>query len=81
MTELNIGALAALGTAFAWTFTSIAFEYAGRRIGSLTLNFLRLVAACAFLGIYGLAVRGRFVPTDAPLSAWLWLGVWGSSAS
>jgi drug/metabolite transporter (DMT)-like permease len=75
--DLNVGALAALGTAFAWTFTAIAFEYAGKRIGSLILNFLRLVAACAFLGIYGLVARGSFVPLDAAPSAWLWLGASG----
>jgi drug/metabolite transporter (DMT)-like permease len=75
--ELNVGALAALGTAFAWTFTAIAFEYAGKRIGSLILNFLRLVAGFAFLGIYGLVARGSFVPLDASRSAWLWLGASG----
>lgn len=77
MTEINIGALAALGTAFAWTFTSIAFEYAAKRIGALALNFLRLLVACLFLGIYGLVARGLFLPTDASLSAWLWLGASG----
>jgi drug/metabolite transporter (DMT)-like permease len=75
--ELNVAALAALGTAFAWTFTAIAFEYAGKRIGALTLNFLRLAVACLFLGVYGLAVRGSFIPLDAPLPAWLWLGASG----
>jgi drug/metabolite transporter (DMT)-like permease len=75
--HLNIGALAALGTAFAWTFTSIAFEYAGKRIGSLILNFLRLVVAFLFLGAYCLVARGSFVPLDASPSAWLWLGASG----
>jgi drug/metabolite transporter (DMT)-like permease len=71
--ELNVGALAALGTAFAWTFTALAFEYAGKRIGSLALNLLRLVVALIFLSIYGLARRGLFFPSDASTSAWLWL--------
>jgi drug/metabolite transporter (DMT)-like permease len=75
--ELNVGALAALGTAFAWTFTALAFEYAGKRIGALRLNFLRLAVAFVFLGAYGLAARGRAVPFDAPLEAWAWLGVSG----
>jgi drug/metabolite transporter (DMT)-like permease len=72
--ELNVGAIAALGTAFAWTLTALAFEYAGKRIGAVALNFLRLVLGCLFLGLYGLALRGSFLPLDAPLSAWLWLG-------
>ena len=75
--ELNVGALAALATAFAWTVTAIAFEYAGKRIGAVALNFLRLVIGCLFLGVYGLAVRGSFFPFDAPLSAWAWLGASG----
>jgi drug/metabolite transporter (DMT)-like permease len=75
--QLNVGALAALGTAFAWTFTAIAFEYAGKRIGSLLLNFLRLVVGFLFLGLYGLIARGSFVPLDASPAAWLWLGASG----
>jgi len=73
----NAGALAALGTAFAWTLTAVAFEYAGKRIGALVLNLLRLVVGCVFLGIYGLIVRGSFAPFDASPSAWLWLGASG----
>jgi drug/metabolite transporter (DMT)-like permease len=75
--EGNIGAAAALGTAVAWTATSIVFEYAAKRIGSLALNLLRLVAAFVFLGIYGLLARGFFIPIDAPASAWLWLAASG----
>jgi len=75
--ELNVGALAALGTAFAWTLTALAFEHAGKRIGAVALNFLRLVVGCVFLGIYGLVVRGSFFPFDASPSAWLWLGASG----
>jgi drug/metabolite transporter (DMT)-like permease len=61
----------------AWTFTALAFEYAGKRIGALVLNFLRLAVACVFLGLYGLATRGSFFPFDAPASAWMWLGASG----
>src|SRR5512142_3025185 len=75
--ELNVGALAALGTAFAWTLTALAFEYAGKRIGAVALNFLRLVVGCLFLGAYGLVARGLIFPTDAPLSSWAWLGASG----
>ena len=74
---LNPGALAALGTALAWTLTSVCFEYAAKRIGALVLNLLRLVVAFFFLGVYGLAVRGLFLPIDAPASAWLVLGASG----
>jgi drug/metabolite transporter (DMT)-like permease len=73
----NVGALAALGTAFAWTLTALAFEYAGKRIGAVALNFLRLAVGCLFLGLYCLIARGSFFPFDAPLSAWAWLGLSG----
>ena len=74
---LNPGALAALGTALAWTLTSVCFEYAAKRIGALVLNLLRLLVAFVFLGVYGLAARGLFLPVDAPASAWLLLGASG----
>jgi drug/metabolite transporter (DMT)-like permease len=77
MQGINVGALAALGTAFAWTITALCFEYAGKRIGSLVLNLLRLVVGSLFLGIYGLIVRGSFAPFDASPSAWLMLGASG----
>ena len=35
MIESRLGELAALGTAICWTTTSIFFELAGRKIGSL----------------------------------------------
>lgn len=75
--HLNAGALAALATAFAWTFTALAFEYAAKRIGSLVLNLLRLLVGFVFLGAYCLVVRGSFLPLDEPLRSWLWLGASG----
>ncbi len=75
--HLNAGSLAALATALAWTLTALAFEYAAKRIGSLVLNLLRLVVGFAFLGTYCLLARGSFLPFDAPLSSWLWLGASG----
>jgi drug/metabolite transporter (DMT)-like permease len=75
--HLNAGALAALATAFACTFTAIAFEYAAKRIGSLVLNLLRLLVGFVFLGAYCLIVRGSVLPLDEPLRSWLWLGASG----
>ncbi len=75
--HLSASAAAALGTALAWTLTAIAFEYAAKRIGSLVLNLLRLLAGFLFLGIYCLIARGSFLPLDLPISSWLWLGASG----
>ena len=33
--------------------------------------------AIVFLGFFGLATRGLFLPTDASLHAWMWLGLSG----
>src|SRR5690242_1974941 len=63
----------ALGTAFCWTASALNFEFAGRRVGSLPVNFIRLlisfVALCAYCGI----ARGKMLPTDASWHNWKWL--------
>ena len=73
----HAGELAALGTAACWTASALAFEAAGRRIGSLTVNLLRLVVGFALLALACWAFRGRPLPTDATPDAWLWLTVSG----
>ena len=74
---LYAGQLAALGTAFCWVATALAFEAAGRRVGSLTVNLVRLVLAVGLLALEGWLVRGLALPVDAPPRAWLWLSVSG----
>jgi drug/metabolite transporter (DMT)-like permease len=69
--------LAALGTACCWTITALAFESAGKRIGSLVVNFIRLVIAAVFLAIFTGIVRGNPLPSDATQHAWLWLSLSG----
>lgn len=71
------GELAALGTALCWVATALSFEAAGRRVGSLTVNLVRLVLAVGFLAGVGAAARGLPFPTDAPRHAWIWLTVSG----
>ncbi len=73
----HLGELAALGTACCWVGTALAFEAAGRRVGSLAVNLLRLVLALVPLGVVGWFWRGHPLPTDAPADAWLWLSVSG----
>lgn len=67
------GEFAALGTALCWTFTSMAFESAGRRVGSLQVNLIRLVIAFFFLGTLSFLVNGYFVPMGASVDSWTWL--------
>ncbi len=73
----HIGELAALFTAFCWTITSMAFESAGKKVGSLSVNLIRLILAFVFLGIYTLITKGHFLPIGAGAHAWLWLSLSG----
>lgn len=69
----HIGELAALLTACFWTVTSLSFEFASNKVGSLPVNIMRLVAGFIFLSIFTLIRRGMLLPTDATEYNWLWL--------
>lgn len=71
------GQLAALGAAGLWAFTALSIEGAARRIGSLTVNLVRLVFAFLFLSVAGVVVRGLPLPSDATPHNWIWLTVSG----
>ncbi|HEX3131041.1 MAG TPA: DMT family transporter [Thermoanaerobaculia bacterium] len=71
------GQLAALGAAAMWACTALSIEGAARRIGSLTVNLVRLAFAFAFLSIVGLVSRGHPLPTDATHHNWTWLTISG----
>jgi drug/metabolite transporter (DMT)-like permease len=71
--EMRIGEFAALGTAFCWVITAIAFEAASRKVGSISVNIIRLVIALFLIGFYTWFTRGLFFPIDATLYSWLWL--------
>jgi drug/metabolite transporter (DMT)-like permease len=73
----HIGELAALLTAIFWTVTSLSFEYAGNRIGSLPVNIIRLAAGFIFLSLFLLVRRGMFLPLDATTYNWVWLSLSG----
>lgn len=72
-----IGEIAGLLTAVFWTVTSMAFESAGKKVGSLAVNLIRLVIAFFFIGIYSWLARGFFFPSDATTYQWLWLTLSG----
>ncbi len=69
----HLGQFAALLTACCWTVTALAFESAGKRIGSLSVNLIRLVLALVFLTGYNALFRGRALPLDASAGTWWWL--------
>jgi drug/metabolite transporter (DMT)-like permease len=72
-----MGEIAALGTALSWSFTSIQFTLAGRRVGSQSVNRTRLVLALLYLSLAHLLLEGELWPIHAETFRWAWLGVSG----
>jgi drug/metabolite transporter (DMT)-like permease len=77
MFQSHIGELAALATAVCWTITAVAFESAGKKVGSLSVNLIRLVIALLLISVFNLFTRGMMLPLDASGSAWFWLSFSG----
>ena len=77
MLQSNLGELAALATAVCWTFTAVAFESAGKKVGALSVNIIRLVIAFVLLSLFTLFTRGMVLPIDATGTNWLWLLISG----
>lgn len=77
MSSQLFGQFAAIGTAFCWTGTSLSFEAAGRRIGSIQVNLLRLLIAVGLFAVVGVVRTGSPVIQGAGAHAWVWLTVSG----
>lgn len=75
--ESHIGEIAALGVAVCWTMSALYFEKAGHKIGSLSVNLIRIFLAVMFLGGALIFTGNSFFPTDATLENWFWLGLSG----
>jgi uncharacterized membrane protein len=73
----HYGEFAALLVAFFWTVSALAFESASRKVGSLAVNILRLVAGFIFLSIFTFIRRRLILPIDASAENWLWLALSG----
>ena len=71
------GELAALTTAFCWSFTAIFFSEAGRRIGSFRVNAIRLLLAVVIYSVLLLVMTGRLFPEDLNREQVLWLALSG----
>lgn len=73
----HLGEFSALLTAVFWTVTALAFESAGKRVGALSVNLIRLIIAFFIIGFYTWFSRGEFLPLDATNDAWFWLLISG----
>lgn len=74
---MYFGEMAALLTAVFWTITSMSFESAGKKVGALSVNLIRLVVAFFIYGVLNYYRRGLFLPTDAGAESWMWLALSG----
>jgi drug/metabolite transporter (DMT)-like permease len=73
----HAGEVAALATACCWAFSALAFQAAGRRVGSLPVNLIRLLMAVFLLGAFTWVTRGTPLPMDASKHVWVWLSLSG----
>jgi drug/metabolite transporter (DMT)-like permease len=73
----HLGEFVSLFVTLCWTFTSLAFESAGKKVGSLSVNIIRLVMALFLIGMLSWFRKGMFLPLDATGEAWFWLSVSG----
>ncbi|NOX45608.1 MAG: DMT family transporter [Chlorobi bacterium] len=73
MFQSHFGEIAALLTAIFWTITAMVFEVAGKRVGAMTVNIVRLFIAFFIYTVYLYFTRGLAFPTDASGETWFWL--------
>ncbi len=73
MIQSHLGEVYAIITAVFWTFTALAFTSAGKKIGSLPVNFWRLIVGLSFLFIWCFFTLDNVLPINVPLNSWFWL--------
>ncbi|HPX79389.1 MAG: DMT family transporter [Bacteroidales bacterium] len=71
------GETIALGVAVFWTLSALFFEHAGKRLGSVNLNLIRLVCAFLMIGLTLLLFSGNFLPVGADKATWWWMSLSG----
>lgn len=71
-----IGEIAAILTSGLWTLNSILFTTAGKKIGSISVNAYRIIAAVIFLFLTHIILFGNIIP-NATYEQWIWIGLSG----
>ncbi|CAG0950077.1 hypothetical protein ANAEL_00019 [Anaerolineales bacterium] len=72
-----IGEIAGLATSFFYAVSAFIFSKAGRTIGSMVTNRVRLTIALIYLIILNLILFHEPLPFSAGNSRWMWLGISG----
>lgn len=73
----HLGEIISIFTALFWTITVVSFEYAGKRVGSLAVNFIRLLFGFVFVVLTVLVLTGSMFPIEQPSSVWNFLLISG----
>jgi drug/metabolite transporter (DMT)-like permease len=77
MISSHPGEFAALLTAIFWTFTALAFTAAGKRVGSLAVNFWRLIVGGILLVIFLFMRYDLLFDASIDAHSMLWLALSG----
>jgi drug/metabolite transporter (DMT)-like permease len=72
-----LGETAALGTALCWSFGSMAFTIASRRLGYWPVNILRLTVALVLLVAAHWVITGTPIVANIAWHHWFWFGLSG----
>jgi len=72
-----LGETAALGTALCWSFGSMAFTIASRRLGYWSVNILRLTVALVLLVAAHWVITGTPILENVTWHHWFWFGLSG----
>ena len=68
-----LGELISIGVAFSWTATALLSEFGSKRMGNVTLNFVRMAITLVFSAILFWVVTGNPLPAKASGEAYLWM--------
>lgn len=72
-----IGEISAFGTVICWVGCSMMFERAGKRIGSMPMNLIRLVFGMVFISLFTKISGGHWLPYHFDKNVWFWLSLSG----
>jgi len=72
-----MGEIAALATSIFWALSSVFFTQAGKMVGAVVVNRIRLVIAVILVLLTHWLTLGSLIPLHASGERWLWLGLSG----
>lgn len=72
-----LGEFISISVALSWTMSALFFEYAGKKIGSLSVNLIRLFFGFIMLGGLLYIFTGSMFPVGADSKTWLWMSLSG----